>query len=61
MPQDVERNLEIRRRGMVEIRFRIPLFVAEWLAEKAQESFKPRNNYIKDTLISWYRREHGRS
>jgi hypothetical protein len=45
---------------MVELRFRIPSFVAEWLDIKSKEAFKHRNNYVKDILISLYRRDNGR-
>jgi hypothetical protein len=57
MPQNEERNSELQRGGMVEIRFRIPLSVAIWLTQKADEVYKRRNNYIKDFFIAQYRRE----
>jgi hypothetical protein len=55
-----EREKESRRGGMVELRFRIPLSVAIWLSEKAEQNFKHRNNYLKDLLIAMYRRDNGR-
>jgi hypothetical protein len=64
-PHMVERNSELqeesRRGGMVELRFRIPFFVADWLTKKADENFKHRNTYIRDILIQLYRRDNGRS
>jgi len=44
---------------MVELRFRIPSFVADWLDDKAKAVFKHRNNYVKDVLIMLYRRDNG--
>ena len=57
----MERNSQIqsenRRGGMVELRFRIPLFVAEWLSQKAHENYKHRNIYVRDIIIALYRRD----
>jgi hypothetical protein len=45
---------------MVELRFYIPNFVAEWLTLKANEVFKKRNTYVRDLLVALWRRENGR-
>lgn len=52
--------MEKQKVYMVELRFRIPSTVADWLSQKAKEHFKDRNIYIRDLLISLYRRENGR-
>ena len=66
----MERNLEkqseiqpeFRRGGMVEIRFRVPLYVAEWFAYQASDVFKHRNIYIRDILIAiWRKATNGRT
>lgn len=59
-PQYVERNLENTKVYMVELRFRIPSTVADWLTQKAKENFKDRNIYVRDILITLYRRENGK-
>jgi len=61
MPNESD-TLENRNNSqMQELRLWVPIFLAEWLSQKAKDNFFPsRGVYVRHILLGIHRRENGR-
>jgi hypothetical protein len=61
MPNQSDTSENKNNTQMQELRLWVPVFLADWLKQKAKENyFSTRGLYVRHLLLGIYRRENGR-